>query len=670
MGLITDWMKTRTSSTSNLARPETWAMNMFRGGKSKTGVSVNEYKAMQSTAVFGCVRIISETMATLPLPVYRRLEPRGKERARDHHLYDLLQNKPNDEMTAFTLRETLSAHLCLWGNAYAEIEYDGAGRPRALWPLLPNQTWPERDQRTYEIFYHVTTPDGHYVKLPASRVLHIPGLSLNGLTGLSPIGMAREAVGLSLATEEFGANFFENGTNIGAIAEHPKQLTEQGSKNLRESINDTYAGLGKSHRVMLLEEGMKFQKIGIPPNDAQFLETRKFQTEEIARVFRVPPHMLADLSQATFSNIEQQSLDFVKNTMGPWIKRWEQAINTKLFGRDGRKHYFAEFVLDSLLRGDIKTRYEAYAIGRQNGWLSANDIREKENENPLDGGDIYLVPLNMVPADSVTQDDNDPEPDPPPDSRSEKRSATRAQRNGVEIRARTTRSHKRMFKEAFQRVINREEADVMRQAKKQMRDQEQFDNWLSDFYNEHEDYFEKQMMPALMSFGENIFGQAASEVGDDQDFTPEAKDFLREYHALMFRRHAGQSVKQLRTAMNNAIANNEDPVEALQGRFNDWNEHDRAEQEASEETVRAGSAVAKEAWIAAGVMKIRWVGDGSPCEYCQELDGQVVGIKSSFVREGDDVNPDAPDGGLKPSSNISHPPLHDGCECSIAAEQN
>ncbi|WP_158738633.1 phage portal protein [Alteribacillus sp. YIM 98480] len=665
MGLIRNAIQKR----SNLANPDPWMLNIFRNGKSKTGVNVNEMKAMQSTAVFGCVRVISETLGSLSFPVYRRLNPRGKERARDHHLYDMLQNRPNNEMTAFTFRETMTAHLCLWGNAYAEIEYDGAGRPRALWPLLPNQTWPERDPRTKEIFYHVTLPDGRYIKMDKARVLHIPGLSMNGLTGLSPIGMAREAVGLALATEEFGANFFENGTNVGAVAEHPGKLSEQGAKNLRDSVNATYSGLGKSHRLMLLEEGMKFQKIGIPPNDAQFLETRKFQKNEIASVFRVPPHMLADLERATFSNIEHQSIEFVTHTMGPWLKRWEQTINTKLFGRDGRKHYFAEFLVDALLRGDIKTRYEAYAVGRQNGWLSANDILEMENKNPIgEQGDVYLVPLNMVPAEQVTSttQQNDPA-EPPSGERSIRSTTTRTQLQGVEIRKRTTSSYKRIFEETFLRIIKREEADIMRQARKQLRNAEHFSTWLSDFYREHEQFFRQQMLPVMMSFAENIYAQASNEVGSEEDeMTSSTVDFIKEYVELLSSRHNGKSVKKLRKILESE-AEDAEIEERLQETFDDWKE-DRIKQEAKEEVTRAGSAIAKEAWVVAGITLMRWVSDGSSCPYCEELDGKVVGIKSSFVQQGEDFNPENAEGALTPSSNISHPPLHNGCECSIAAE--
>lgn len=358
---------------------------------------------MQSSAVYACVRILAETVASLPLPVYERLPIGGKARAPTHSLYTVLHDVANPEMSAFSLRETMQAHLALWGNAYAEIVRDAGGRVRELWPIAPNLVTVNRSTVTKELLYSVQLPDGTQKPMSAGQILHIPGLGFDGIKGLAPIGYARQSIGLALATEEFGARFFGNGTNLGGIAKHPGKLSEQGSKNLRESINEKYSGISKSHRIMLLEEGMEFEKLGIPPEDAQFLETRKFQLNEIARIYRVPPHMIGDLERATFSNVEQQSIDFVVHTIRPWLVRWEKSIMLKLLTPDERRRYFAEFVVDGLLRGDIKSRYEAYAVGRQNGWLSANDIREMENLNAIEGGDIYLVNGNMIPADQAGQ---------------------------------------------------------------------------------------------------------------------------------------------------------------------------------------------------------------------------------------------------------------------------
>lgn len=391
-----------TKRSFDISIGDTTSKGFFRGGKSIAGVSVTERNALQIMAVLACVKVISETVASLPLPVYRRLKPRGKERAPDHSLYPILHDLPNPEMTSFTWRETMQSHALTWGNAYSEIEYDENWYIKALWPLLPDRTYPVRDTTSGAISFVTSLPNGQQVSLSQERVLHIPGLGFDGLKGYSPIALAREAIGVAKAAEEFGGRFFANGAHLGGVLEHPGQLSDKAYDRLKEEVEEL-SGLTKSHRLKILEEGMKYTRIGIPPNDAQFLETRKFQIEEIARIYRVPLHMIQNLDRATFSNIEQQSLEFVIHTIRPWLVRWEQSLTWKLLTPSERKAYLVEFLVDGLLRGDIKSRYEAYSIAKQNGWMNSDDIRELENQNPLKGGQgqIYYVPLNMIPADQV-----------------------------------------------------------------------------------------------------------------------------------------------------------------------------------------------------------------------------------------------------------------------------
>ena len=366
----------------------------FFFGSTTSGKTVNERTALQTTAVYACVRILSETIASLPLHTFRYTD-RGKEKALDHPLYYLLHNEPNSEMTSFVFRETLMSHLLLWGNAYAQIIRDGRGQILSLYPLLPDMMTVDRAANG-EIIYQYRTDRGVYL-LRREEVLHVPGLGFDGLIGYSPIAMAKNAIGMAIATEEYGASFFANGANPGGVLEHPGVVKDP--KRVRESWNAVYQGSSNAHRVAVLEEGMKFQAIGIPPEQAQFLETRKFQINEIARIFRVPPHMLADLEKSSFSNIEQQSLEFVKYTLDPWVIRWEMAFQKALFTPSEKKQYFVKFNLDGLLRGDYQSRMNGYATGRQNGWLSSNDIRELENTNPIPpelGGDLYLINGNMT----------------------------------------------------------------------------------------------------------------------------------------------------------------------------------------------------------------------------------------------------------------------------------
>ena len=368
----------------------------FHVGRSWSGKSVTERTALQQTAVYACVRIIAETIASLPLHFYRYTEE-GKEKDYAHPLYRILHDEPNPEMTAFVFRETIVSHLLLWGNAYAQIIRNGKGEIMYLYPLLPDKMTVERSDITNEIFYTYMDTKGKMYRLTNKEVLHIPGLGFDGLIGYSPIAMTKNAIGLSIAAEEYGSRFFANSANPSGVLEHPGVLKDP--KKIRESWNEVYGGTSNSHRVAVLEEGLTFKPISIPPNDAQFLETRKFQINEICRIFRVPPHMVADLEKSSFSNIEQQSLDFIVNTIRPWLIRIEQSICQKLLLPDEKGVFFAKFNVNGMLRGDFTSRMNGYAIARQNGWMNVDEIREMEDMNKLPkgmGGDRYLCNGNMV----------------------------------------------------------------------------------------------------------------------------------------------------------------------------------------------------------------------------------------------------------------------------------
>ena len=393
-----DAPKNRTSGSS---------YTFFMGG-SASGKRVNERTSMQMTAVYSCVRILSEAVASLPLNVYRYTENGGKEKAIDHRLYRLLHDEPNPEMSSFIFRETLMTHLLLWGNAYAQIIRNGKGEVIALYPLMPDRMTVDRDKNG-KLYYKYTksnddapTMETGLVILDPSDVLHVPGLGFDGLVGYSPIAMAKNAIGLAIAAEEYGSKFYANGAAPSGVLEHPGTLKDPA--RVRDSWNSTFGGSSNSHKVAVLEEGMKYTPISISPNEAQFLETRKFQINEIARIFRVPPHMVGDLEKSSFSNIEQQSLEFVKYTLDPWVIRWEQALYRTLLSEEEKKTLFFKFNVEGLLRGDYASRMNGYATARQNGWMSANDIRELEDLDRIPaelGGDLYLVNGNMLPLVSA-----------------------------------------------------------------------------------------------------------------------------------------------------------------------------------------------------------------------------------------------------------------------------
>ena len=388
----------------------------FYLGTSTAGKSVSERSAMQMTAVYACVRVLSEAVAGLPLHIYRYTSKGSKEKATDHPLYFLLHDEPNPEMCSFVFRETMMTHLLLWGNAYAQIIRNGKGEVMAIYPLMPSRMTVDRNERG-ELYYQyqlsrddAQTMKGSSVILKPSDVLHIPGLGFDGLVGYSPIAMAKNAIGLSIATEEYGSKFFANGATPGGVLEHPGTL--KNPARVRESWNQAFGGSVNSNRVAVLEEGLKYTPITIAPDQAQFLETRKFQLNEIARIFRVPPHMIGDLERATFSNIEHLSLEFVKYSLDPWLVRWEQSMARVLFNDDEKRDYFIKFNVDGLLRGDYQSRMSGYSVGIQNGFLSPNDVRELENMDLIPdelGGNRYLCNGNMIDIGSAgkTQDDTD-----------------------------------------------------------------------------------------------------------------------------------------------------------------------------------------------------------------------------------------------------------------------
>ena len=396
------------------------AAPMFYFGTSGSGKSVTAQTAIQLSTVYACVRVISETVASLPLGVYEATDD-GNQKAADHPLYRLLHDEPNTEMTSFVFREVMLAHLLLYGNSYSQIIRSGKNSIVGLYPLLPDHMDVDRDSKG-NLTYTYTTSDGKTVVIKPTDVLHIPGLGFDGVMGYSPIALEKSAIGLGLASEEYGSKFFSNGARPSGILTHPN--TVKNPRAIRDSWNSAYGGSTNANRVAILEEGMTFTPLSIPNNEAQFLETRKFQVEEICRIFRVPPHLVGDLEHATFSNIEHMSIDFAVHTIRPWLVRIEQAMNRALFSDQEKGHFYVQFNIDGLMRGDYKSRMEGYAIARQNGWMSANDIRALENQNPIpkeEGGDAYLVNGNMIPITTAMKAQTPAEPTQTAEQRSRER---------------------------------------------------------------------------------------------------------------------------------------------------------------------------------------------------------------------------------------------------------
>ena len=653
-GIVRSLIERRVSPSN----PNKWLVEALGGVGTKAGIQIDEPGSMKFAAVHACVRVIAEALASLPLPLYRRLDPRGKKRVPRHPLYRLLHDQPNPEITSFRFRETLMGHVLLWGNAFAEIEYDRSNRPIALWPLLPDRTWPVRKDK---VLRYKTRVNGQEFILDAFRVLHIPGLSFDGIQGFSPISLHKEAIALGLAAEQTGALTYGRGANAAGVIEMDKKFAKAEDRDdFARQFERSYGGLENAQRQIILQQGMKWKQTQMPATDAQYIQSRTFQIREVARIFGVPPHMIAELEQATFSNIEHQSIDFVVHTLRPWLIRWEQSIQMRLVSPREQASIFAEFLVDGLLRGDLAARYAAYSIARNGGWMSANDIREAENMNPIEGGEIYLIPLNMVPAGDVangTGAADDGSGDVPPASAA----AFRATRS-VTGRRRSQKAHRRLMTSAVGRVLHREVQAIQ----KQIRNGGDLPTWMEQFYLADGDqarYARRQLTPVLQSMGEMVAADAADEIGADQEIGDQLDDKIRSYADGMVNRMHDSSRGQLTTILTEADA--ADVPDALETRLTEW-EETRAAKISKRDTVDAGSMIAKAVWTLNGISKLIWRTVGENCPLCDELDGKVVEITKHFVQAGDRVDPAGDTAPLDVTRNLGHPPLHEGCDCTIS----
>jgi len=656
---------------------------------SGSGITVTEDVALTFTAYWACVKVISETMAMIPCHMYQHLKPRGKKRATDHYLYPLLHDQPNPEMTAFAYQQLKSVHLLTWGNFYANIVRDSGGRVLSLWPLNPRKMIKvTRDKEGLLYIYQL--PSGEKRKLRASEVYHEKGLSTDGYVGLSPVGQNREAIGLGMSHTQFSNAFYKNGTNIGTVLYKPGRLGEEGRKNITESIEKYHAGLTRSHRLLVLDEDMKIEKLGMPLKDAQHLEAAQYNLQDMCRIHRLQLHKVGDYAHANFSNVEQLNIEFHTDTCLPWAKNSEQEIKRQLIQDRDKQTYFAEYLMDMILRGDIKTRYSAYNLGIGNGFLSENDVRDKENMNPLlkpDGsldpaGDEYWrkniwtkvgeaapAPIGneekqaerMTPVQIVMRDERTA-PAVPVEVVTENRKASPAARN------KTRKIFVPLFKDFGDKIVHIEVTDIRRAIDKYFpkRNTDGFIKRLDGFYKKFPDKISKHMMPLIQSYGSAIIEAANKEVGGSELDAKKVREFNAGYIELFIKRYVSSSRGQLEFVADEKRQASID--DDLMERLNEW-EQKRPDKIATRETVEASDAFAKLAFLSAGVTKLIWVAQGAkPCPYCENLNGTVMGIEQNFIDQGTAYEPEGADGSMKIYSPCSHAPLHGGCVCTIVPE--
>jgi HK97 family phage portal protein len=627
------------------------------------------------------VKLLADTVASLPLFLYERRQGGGKEKVKQRRIVQVLKN-PNPDMSSFRFLNTLQGHLASWGNCYAWVQRDKVGRVMSLYPLRPDRMIVRRDRNGNLVYEYIFT-DGNKVRFGQKDLFHVPGFGYDGIMGYSPITMAREAIGLGGATEEFGARFFGEGTHPGIVVKHPGKLSAEAHTSLKQDIAEKHSGLGKSHVPMLLEEGMDFAQLGIPNDDSQFLETRKFQVTEICRFWRVPPHLIYDLERATYSNIEMQEMEFVTHSLRPWLVLWEQELSRYFLAPSEMNKFFFEFKIDGLLRGDTTSRFAAYAVATSNGWMNRNEVRELENLNPAGPEmDEFTVPMNLTTMEKLTAE---PEPIPqglqingPPEEGEEEEDEGRAYwrskviplKRSATSRARIANSFVPLFKDAAKVVVNREVNLIGRGITKHLatRNTENLSAYLDEFYDDFGEYIQDKMRPVVMSFAEAIQAEAAREIGGSPGITEELGQFLDDFLITYSKRHISSSHGQLR----NLIRENEADAVAnsLKGRLEEWAEK-RADKIADNEAVRLNNAITRETFIEGGVTKLKWVTTGtSTCPYCKSFDGRIVDIQKPFIDGSGDEDEFVKIKGqpwMKITGQHFHPPLHQGCDCAIVA---
>ncbi len=594
---------------SNVEEPDRWLVEYAGGHPTASGQVMTERTAVQLSGVYAAVNLISHAISTSPRHLYQRMSADETRLAVDHPLYPLLRWPPNEEMTQKVFWDAYCGHLLLWGNGYAEIERNGAGEVVALWLLRPDRTFPRRlngvgGKPTGQLVYAARSSAGPEVILQPYQVLHTMGYSYDGLRGLSPVALHRESHGLTMAATDYGARFFGNDGRPGGILTTPQKLKPEAAKRLKESWEEAHRGGAQAWRTAVLENDVKWQSIGMPNEDAQWLGTRTFQLSEIARIYNVPLHKLAELSHATFSNIEHQSIEFIRDGVEPWAEAIEQEIERKLLSPADQKNFYVEHDFSAQLRGDAKSRNEADAIEFQNGFANQDEIRKTRNRNPLPNGEgkTYYILTTLQTTDRAINP-----PDPPP--------AVHVLPGQVPpIKAAKSKTKReladqmrcliRAFVPAFENVrarIERKEQAVLAKGKGFFEE---------EFLRTHRPYVCAAYLPVLQSVAQSMGQLACSQPLGKESVLIFDVEFLRSYaETLSHRLTGGMQLKP--------------------------------ELIAPEETTRAANCFILETYKAAGVKRVEWIPPDESCEACRTMAAAVVDIATI------------------------HPPLHVGCECMV-----
>jgi HK97 family phage portal protein len=645
-----------------------------------TGIAVTPTGALNISAVYASVRAVADAMASLPLVMYER-QGRNKVRAEGHPTYAVLKEQANRWMTAYEYRQVKYAHLLLWGNHFAEIEHDSNGRVIGLFPLRPDRV--QMHIVEGDPVYEVIVPGLPNVMLPRWRVHHVKGLGTSGWLGYSPIALGANAMGLALAAEEYGGRFFGSGGRPSGVLKHPGQLGDEAYERLRESWNA--AGLTHAHKTKILEEGMEYETIGVPPEEAQFLQTRQFQLTEVARWFRVPPVLIGDLVRATYTNAEQQMIDFVQNCLRPWASNDEQALHRDVLIGGDKQRFDIEYLFADLLRGDTAARYAAYQIAVTHGISTINEARAAENLPPVANGDELYMPLQVgrvladggIEAPTQAEEPGNGEqmaverPEEPDTFVQRILETTRERRalDGLNQRAMVAQAYIEPLLEVLGRTVRKEVRDIRKELGKIAigGSIEDFFAWLKEYERELAPYMRRSLGPVLRTMMLQVAGIASAEVGQPSPGLTEAlQAWVDGYTERYGAEYGDESYNQLRALYAATLEDGGAAEEALGQRLTEWEEK-RPGKEARSESVNFASAAAIAVWEGYRVERIRVRANAGACGFCRRLDGRVVGIRESIIRKGDELEGD--DGArMTISRDRKHPPFHGECSCGITAE--
>lgn len=665
---------------------------LFGAQETATGKRVTGDAALRHTAVWRAINFIAGHIASLPKGLFQgRSDGRGRDPVTQHPANEVVKRRANPQMAAVGFFEALQGHMLTRGNAYAEIARNGNNQASELWPLPPDKT--KLVFEGGEAFYRARI-NGSTKLLPFDKVLHVPGFGFDGRRGFSPVTKAREAISRGLSMEEYASRFFSGAPIQSGILKVPESMTDEARKRLKRGAEGTTTGLSNAHRIWVLDAGIDWESIGFNNEDSQFLESFKANVLDISRIYGVPPHKLAEMSNATFSNISEQNIEVVQDTLTPWVTRWEDWLDFKLLTeQERRKGLFFKFNLNGLLRGNPQERAEMFRTRFNTASITPNQIRELEDENPLEeGGDEAFVKMDMVPLSRAGEMSaaerallrvvEDGEPDAiravaelRAKELDHKKAEPEKESRSAQARRRLVNTFRPLFGEAAGRMV-RAETQNLRSELASTLAEEGVEGWiefLETYYREeHPSVIDRTGLPEVFrTYALEVAPVAADEADLEEPPESDVEGFVEGeggYLPSFKARYSRSSRTQLQ-----ALARETDDGEVqeeTEARLEKWEEgtdesRSRAERVADREVNRLGNATAKTVFVAAGIAALRWSTVGNNCPMCNALNGTVVGVRDSFVGEGEEFVGEDGETSITPDFSVGHPPLHQGCDCLV-----